>query len=111
MGVPVTAFPDTLTNIRSAAPFRNSVIGEHSPSTVVTEGPRTGVPMPPLVMGIFHSTSSSYSYFPAPLVGLDATTREDRKAAITNISSALSLATTGFIWAVHSPVRNPCCMS
>ena len=62
MGAPATALPGTLRNIRSVVPFRNSVIGEQATSTVVSVGPRIGVPMTPLVIGICHNALN------APLV-------------------------------------------
>lgn len=55
IGAAVSAFPATLRNIRSVLPLRNSVIGEQVDMAVVREGPRMGVPMTPLVIGICHS--------------------------------------------------------
>lgn len=52
----VTGLPATLRNIRSVFVFSllNSVIGEQATLAVVSVGPRTGVPMTLLVIGIPH---------------------------------------------------------
>ena|ERR1035437_1380367 len=69
---PVTAPPATLKNIRSVTPFSNSVIGEQATLEVVSVGPKTGVPMTVLPIGICHSALTvplvlqTYK-FPVPL--------------------------------------------
>ena len=52
MGAAVWPLAATLTKSLSVVPFWNSVIGEHSALAVVSDGPCTGVPITPAVIGI-----------------------------------------------------------